>query len=98
MSASRLVRAAQGQAINLLKQIERVSEHVSALQSENDRLTAQNTAQSAQIADLLWILADITEAAAELDDNNRNSNLREQISRYVTGMEIRSRTSTPPLP
>lgn len=137
MSASRLVRAAQGQVIDLLNQIEKMSEHISALQSENDRLTAQNTtqtqasshseqlyrkpdhvsnlsfenaflkrrnsylssqntAQSAQIADLLWILADIAEAAAELGDDDRNNNLRDQISRYVTGMEIRSRASAPP--
>lgn len=96
MSASRLVRAAQGQAIDLLNQIEKMSEHISALQSENDRLTTQNTAQSAQIADLLWILADITEAAAESGPDF--SNLQEQISRYVTGMEIRSRASASPSP
>jgi hypothetical protein len=34
MSASRLVRAAQGQVINLLKQIETLCQHVSALQAE----------------------------------------------------------------
>ena len=34
MSASRLVRAAQGQVINLLKQIEALCQHVSALQAE----------------------------------------------------------------
>lgn len=99
MSASRLVRAAQGQVIGLLNQIEKMSEHISALQSENDRLTAQSTAKSAQIADLLWVLADIAETATEAatDPDPDLHNLREQISRYVTGMEIRSRASAPPL-
>lgn len=91
MSTSHLVRAAQGQVISLLNQIETISEHVSALQSENDRLTAQNAAQFTQIADLLGILADVTEDAAKLGPDDYSHNLREQISRYVTGMEIRSR-------
>ena len=40
MSASRLVRAAQGQVINLLKQIEALCQHVSALQAELDKAKA----------------------------------------------------------
>lgn len=92
MSASNLVRAAQGQVINLLNQIEKISEHVSALQSENDRLATQNAAQFTQITDLLGVLAEITEAAAESGPDSQN--LREQISRYITGMEIRAKVAS----
>lgn len=62
------------------------------LERENARLAAQNAAQFTQITDLLGVLADITEAAAESGTDSHN--LREQISRYVAGMEIRSRAST----
>lgn len=96
MSASRLVHAAQVQVIDLLNQIEKMSKHISALQSENDRLTAQNTAQFTQITDLLGVLAEIIEDSAK--PNPDLHNLREQISRYITGMEIRSRASAPPSP
>lgn len=89
MSASRLVRAAQGQVMNLLDQINELSLHIDSLQSERDRLAAQNAAQFTQITDLLGVLAEITEDSAK--PNPDLHNLREQISRYVTGMEIRSR-------
>jgi cell division protein FtsB len=55
MSASRLVRAAQGQVLNLLDQIRELSLHIDSLQSENDRLVAENAAQLAQITDLLGV-------------------------------------------
>lgn len=92
---------AQAQTPNNPEQLYRKPDPVSHLSFENaflkrrnSYLSAQNAAQFAQITDLLGVLAEITEASAKSDTDH--TNLRDQISRYVTGMEIRSRVSTPP--